>query len=366
MVQVDDQATICSPFAHEAAVEVVRQALSFERPERLPVFDGFWAEFTARWRELRKPPPDTDIEDYYWIDLKVIVAQEQLFSTRVREIRRDGEDVYRDDGWGRIIRTRPGTYFSETVERVLNRPEDLDTIEFDPADLDSRYEHLPAQATHHRDKGRAVFVKIGGLFIRTSFFRGETEFLIDLASDETFARAMVERMGDHLLQVGLESLRRADAYDFGVWIYDDMCSVNAPMCSPQTFERVFLPTYRRIVSELKAAGARWVFMHCDGNLAPLLDLVIEAGIDGINPVEPNAGMDVVELMERYRGQLSFVGGVCNSQILPSGDPERIRRHVEAVVAAGRDGGLVIGTHSIGPDIPVEAYELYRRIAADTF
>jgi uroporphyrinogen decarboxylase len=130
------------------------------------------------------------------------------------------------------------------------------------------------------------------------------------------------------------------------------------------FAAVFLPVYRRMVAALKAAGAPRVLLHCDGNLAPLLDLLVEAGFDGINPVEYGAGMDVAELLPRYWGRLSFVGGVCNTHILPGGDPGAIRRHIERLVDAGRDGGLVMGTHSIGPDISVDSYELYRRVVLE--
>jgi len=344
---------------------IVIQTLAHERPDRLAVFEGsFWDEFAADWRRQSTAAPDVAIEDYYWLDLNVAVAVETLFPTRMREIRRVGDDIYEDDGWGRIVCTRPGTYFREPVERILNKPADLDAIEFDPAGLDCRYGDFMGDVNHHRSKGRAVFVKIGGPFIRSMFFRGEVELLMDMVRDESFARTLIERVGEHLLQMGLESLRRADAYDFGVWIYDDMCNSIAPMFSPQTFERVLMPTYKHMVSSLKAAGARYVMQHCDGNIAPLLDMLIECGIDGINPVEYNSGLDVVELLPKYRNRLVFIGGVCNIHILPSGDEPRIRRHIEALVEAGRNGGLIIGMHSVGPDIPLEAYELYRRIVAE--
>jgi len=347
---------------HDSA-KIVTQALSFQTPDRLPVFDGFWGEFETAWRQKRSPAPGERITDFYWIDLAVPVAREMFFPTRVREVGRSGGDVLKDDGWGRIVRTRPGTYFSQTVERLLNKPSDLDAIRFEPADLDIRYEGLLKTVDAHRSRGRAVFVKIGGPFIRSTFLRGETELLIDMVEDESFARSVVERVGEHLLQVGIESVRRADACDFGVWIYDDMCNVRNPMFSPRTFERVLLPVYARMIERLKAAGARWVVLHCDGNVGPLLDMVADAGIDGINPVEANAGLDAVKLIEKYYGRLFFIGGVCNTQVLPGGDEERIRRHVGAIVEAGKRGGLVIGTHSIGPDVSVESYELYREIVA---
>jgi uroporphyrinogen decarboxylase len=343
---------------------IVKQALSFQKPDRLPVFDGFWSEFEHRWRKASGLPDDADIYDHYWTDLRVPVALEQLFPTRKGEVRREGEYIFFDDGWGRIVRTKEGASFSEPVERLLKQRSDLDKIEFEPAGLNMRYSSFCRQVEYHRNKGRAVFVKIGGPFIRSSFFRGETDFLMDLAGDEQFAKAVVEKVGEHLLMIGLESLKRTEAYDFGVWIYDDMCNISTPMFSPATFERVFMPVYERIISALKAAGARWVILHCDGNLFPLLDMLIETGIDGINPVEPAAGLDVVSLMDRYYGRISFIGGVCNTHILPGNDPAVIRRHVESIVDAGKNGGLIIGTHSVGPDITQVSYELYRKIVAD--
>ena len=348
------------------SVCTVRDALEFRRPERLPVYDGFWNEFTARWRQERGTP-DGDPRAFYGVDLAVPVASEELFATQKGIVGQDGDFVLRNDGWGRVIRTQPGTFFSEPVEQVLEQKGDLDGIEFDPAGLDSRYPGLVAAAESHVAQGRALFVKIGGVFLRTAYFRGETDFLMDMAADEPFACALAEKVGSHLLGIGLESLRRVPkAKEFGVWVFDDMCNLRNPMFSPKTFERVFLPVYKRIVAELKAAGARWVFLHCDGNLAPLLDLVVEAGFDGINPVEHSAGLLVHELLPKYWGKLRFVGGVCNTHILPSNDKQAIRRHVEEIMEAGSQGGLVIGSHSVGPDIPTEAYEFYRQVVRDSW
>jgi len=181
---------------------------------------------------------------------------------------------------------------------------------------------------------------------------------LDLVSDKVFAKALVEKVGNHLLSIGLESLRRANLYDTGIWIYDDMGSNDAPMFSPKTFEEIFLPVYKKMVKTLKKAGAKKVILHCDGNCISLLDMLIEAGIDGINPVEPKAGMNILELKKKYGNKLSYIGGVDNALVLPSGDKEKIKNHILPILEAGKEGGIIIGTHSIGPDISVETYDYY--------
>ena len=110
------------------------------------------------------------------------------------------------------------------------------------------------------------------------------------------------------------------------------------------------------MSAFKQAGAAFVMFHSDGDIRAILDGLVDAGVDAINPVEPRAGMDVPTLRGRYGNRLAYIGGLCNSLILPSGSVDQVREHVLGVLAAGRDGGLVIGSHSIGPDISLERYE----------
>ncbi len=340
---------------------IVIQALSFQTPDRLGVYESFWPEFETKWQEEKGLADDAVIEDHFSMDIEVLVADETFFPTCSGRVGQDEEYILLNDGWGRIVRTRPGTYFSETVEHIFNKKTDLDKIKFDSPGLDCRYANLVEQVNQSRRKGKFVFVKIGGVFIRSSFFRGGSEVLMDMAYDESFAVVTAQKVANHLLAIGLESLRRTNTYDTGVWIADDMCNANGPMFSPLTFEKIFLPIYKDMISKLKAAGTARVVLHCDGNLTDLLDMLIEAGFDGINPVERNAGLIVEKLVPKYHGKLFFIGGVCNTQILPNGSDNEIRRHVETIIDAGAEGGLVIGTHSVGPDIPIQNYELYRRI-----
>jgi hypothetical protein len=350
------------PYRKEDSVKVVKQALSFERPDRIPVFDAsYWTEWEQNWRKIRSLPDTIAAEDYFWTDLKVPVANETLFPSRIRLISTEGDFNIMDDGWGRIVRTKPGTYFCETVDRYFKQNADIDKLIFEPAELDTRYNALASEVNGLREKGKAAFIKVGGIFIRSSFFRGETEFLIDLALDRSFAKEIIERISDHLFKIGMESLRRTNTYDTGVWVYDDMCSLNGPMFSPAIFEEIFLPAYKKVITAFKQAGAKWVILHCDGDLRLLLDMVVDAGFDGINPVERSAGLHVENLINKYYGKLSFIGGLCNTHILPHGTHEEIKRHVDILIEAGRNGGVIIGTHSIGPDVPVENYELYRSV-----
>jgi uroporphyrinogen decarboxylase len=339
------------------AQERVMTALDHRPPDRLGKFDGFWGEFVEAWRKDKGFGPEVSITDYYAIDIAICVADETAWPSAAGTLEQRGRETISRDGWGRVSRSVAGGFFSETLESAINSHRDFETKPFESPTLDSRYAGF-LQAVEQERAKRCVFCKIGGLYLRTAFTRGQTEFLMDLAGDPEFARAQIERMADHLIQIGLESLRRGHLWDTGLWIYDDMANNEAPMMSPATFERLFLPAYTRLIQAFKQAGARKVVLHCDGNLRPVLDMLLEAGIDGINPVEPKAGLDVVALKEHYGKRLAYVGGMCNAYVLPRGTREDIRWHVDRIREAARDGGIVIGTHSIGADVPVENYDYY--------
>ena len=177
---------------------------------------------------------------------------------------------------------------------------------------------------------------------------------MDMAEDPVFAAELAMRVAHHLTAIGLEELRRWDLYDTGVWVYDDMAGNLGPMFSPRTAEQILAPAWSYMVQSFKGAGARKVILHSDGNIGPLLDLFVDIGFDGINPVEPKAGLIASQLRRRYGKRLALIGGICNAHILPRGSREEIRAHTLDVLSAGAEGGLVIGSHSIGPDIPVES------------
>jgi hypothetical protein len=72
---------------------------------------------------------------------------------------------------------------------------------------------------------------------------------------------------------------------------------------------------------------------------------------------------VVELRRRYGKRLAYVGGLCNSCILPTGSDKEVHHHVEHVLSIADGGGLVIGSHSIGNDVTQKRYDLIMDILA---
>lgn len=343
--------------------EHVMKSLNFERVDRLATFDGFWGAFVTNWQK-HVNLPDVNPMEHYGIDVRICVADETPFPSKVGVVEETATESIERDGWGRLVRRVKGGYFCETLEVAVPEKCDLDKVEFEDPKLDSRYEKFVSGVQAQKAK-YCPFCKIGGPFLRTAYVRGEMDFLLDIGGDPVFAQELAAKVADHILVVGLESLRRGDLYDTGIWLYDDMAYNHGPMFSPKQFEQVFLPSYRKLIAAFKEAGAAKVILHSDGNIDVILDMLIDAGLDAINPVEPKAGMDLLALKRKYGNQLAYIGGMCNAHVLPRGSKANIKAQVDRVKEAAQDGGVIIGAHSIGSDVPPENYDYYQSLVAET-
>jgi uroporphyrinogen-III decarboxylase len=297
-------------------------------------------------------------------DVEKYIPDETPFPSLVGIIKNEAEWVYEVDGWGRTVRRREGAYFVETLDVAIPEGTDPDSVEFDDPLLDVRYFGNQSAEDFLSDLGRKrkhqyIFLKTGGPFLRTCYVRGEAQFLMDMVADEDVARALADKVTDHITRIGVEGLERSGLHENGIWIYDDMGSNKGPVFSPKAFERVLLPAYRRMIGRYKEAGARRVLLHSDGNILPILDMLIDAGIDGLNPLEARAGMEIGRI-RMLHPQLILTGGMDNTDTLLNGPASRIEAEARSIIDLGRGGGIVIGSHSVSPEIPIEHFQAYRK------
>jgi uroporphyrinogen decarboxylase len=363
------------PFSSMTSSQRVQAALNFERPDCPPLFDMYWGGFVAAWRKRHGLLPrhdiplddvvydDLDILSYFGVDMYQLIPDEEPWPGARQELKREDNYIIERDGWGRIIRRGTTSPYGIPVEVPLVKKAELDRLDFEPIGSDRRYAPMFAGIDRARRMRHQpyLFLKTGGPYLRSSFLRGEHQWYLDIATDSAFAAALATRVTDHLIGVGCEALRRSNLADTSIWIYDDIASNRGLLISPQAYERLFLPQVQCMIQAFRAAGAAQVGYHSDGDIRAILDGLVDAGISILNPVEPRANMDVPELRRRYGRRLAFVGGLCNSRILPSGRDEDVRHHVEHVLSIADGGGLVVGSHSIGNDITQERYDLVMQI-----
>jgi uroporphyrinogen decarboxylase len=336
--------------------ERVLKALNFGQTDRAARNHPYWDEFEAAYLAARHLD-GVNLADWFKEDIFIAYPDEGPFpSLKADRIKEEGNVYYERDSWGRTIMRKHDAKFLQVMDAVIKEYSDLDKLRFEPAQMDCRFAGIPDM--EQKKQRFCVFLKIGGFFQRTSWLRGEEEFLVDTALEPDFAAELAARTADHILGVGLEALKRWDLYDTGVWLFDDIGSTRGPVVSPKAFERIFYPQYKKVIAGLKKAGAQKILFHSDGNIESILDMLIDAGVEVINPVEQRSGMNPVLLRRKYGRKLAMIGCIDNVHILPSGSRADIERMTLSVLELARDGGVVVGVHSLGNDIPADHIDFY--------
>ncbi|HIC88869.1 MAG TPA: hypothetical protein EYP04_05660 [Anaerolineae bacterium] len=115
----------------------------------------------------------------------------------------------------------------------------------------------------------------------------------------------------------------------------------------------FIPRLKRLNDAWHEHGIKCLF-HSDGNLMEILPDLVEAGIDGLNPVETGAGMDLGEIKQLYGDLIFLAGGIDVSQLMPFGTLEEVREACQAAIAAAGPTGYFMGsTTELHNSIPLE-------------
>jgi uroporphyrinogen decarboxylase len=188
---------------------------------------------------------------------------------------------------------------------------------------------------------------------------GLEKFLLDMASDEPYVSLLFDRVLEFTIGVGKKLVELG--VDI-VWTGDDIGSQNAMMISPRMWRSIFKPRQAELIRELKAINPKvLVAYHSDGVVAPVLDDLIEIGVDVFNPVQPNVpGHDARELKAKFGDRIAFWGGIDQQQLLPYGTPEEIEKDVaDKIQALGQGGGyLCAPAHILQADVSMENVEVF--------
>ena len=126
------------------------------------------------------------------------------------------------------------------------------------------------------------------------FLMGMDKLMMAMALEPGFVHELFSRVADVNIAIIRRAVRAgADTISLG----DDYCGNKGSLMSPKMFREFILPHLKRAVTAIHEEGAKCI-KHCDGNIWPLLDMMIEAGIDCINPLEPVANMDIADVKDK--------------------------------------------------------------------
>jgi hypothetical protein len=201
-----------------------------------------------------------------------------------------------------------------------------------------------------------------GFFGRLRRWMGLEALLYTLHDDPWLFQAMCDFHTEFILATLQRALAEAPIDYVNIW--EDMAFKTGPLMSPRLVRKYMLPGYRKIVDLLRGHGIDTIFVDCDGNLDLLIPIWLEAGINGVWPLEAAAGMDPVALRQRYGRDLLLVGGIDKREL--SQGPEQVYAEVMKKVPCLIEQGGFIPTvdHSVPPDVPLANYVYFRQLLSE--
>lgn len=143
---------------------------------------------------------------------------------------------------------------------------------------------------------------------------------------------------------------------------DDIAWKGGPMLAPRWFEEHYFHRLARVTAAYHGKGIKLLF-HSDGDLNPILDGLVEAGIDGLNPIEVLAGMDPGAIHRRHP-RLFMSGGIDVSQLLPFGRPAQVRDAVRKALDDSECRLMVGSSTELNNDVPLENFLAMREAVLD--
>lgn len=193
------------------------------------------------------------------------------------------------------------------------------------------------------------------MFMGWGAFFGDLKFQMDmlLNPDEIYAindkrlteqikntQRIIDKMGDYVQCIGINS---------------DLGTQKGPMSSPELHKEMIAPYIQKYCEYVHQNSDMKIFMHSCGSIEPFIPIMIEAGVDILNPIQISANnMEPEVLKEKFGKSIAFWGGGCDTQrVLGFKTPEEVQENVRQLIKAfnsDKTGFIFNQVHNIMGDV----------------
>ena len=319
-------------------VERFRAMMNFQPVDRLPRWEwAMWWDLTiARWHNEGLP--------------------RELAFSRIFDIARHfGLDPYQQFWFSTTDPTIEAT--QHHVEGIVD---DIDGYRRIRPDLfprhDASIEGMAAWTERQRRGDAVVWATIEGFFWFPRTLMGFEKLMYAFAEQPE----LLHRINRDLLEFNLGLLDKMFAVCVPTFmtIAEDMSFNNGPMISKRTFTEFVAPYYRELLPRLQERGIPLI-VDTDGDITMLVPWLEELGIQGVLPLERQAGVDGTKLRRQF--PRLFMVGHFNKMTMNLGE-DAMRAEFERLAPLMKSGGFIPSVdHQTPPGVSLEEYRAYLRL-----
>ncbi|MDR1292360.1 MAG: hypothetical protein LBJ91_03055 [Clostridiales Family XIII bacterium] len=263
----------------------------------------------------------------------------------------DGFPVFRS-GFGDIYKDMQHSFVN--IEPAIHSMDEV--FSYSPADISMCTTH---ELEYYRDYSDLfLMAQIDGPVGALGWALGMENYMCLCMTDTAKIAAMAEKVMDFEI---VRAIRFIEEGAHAIMMADDIAFNTGLLVSPKLLEVVAYPYYKKSIEQIKHFKDVPVFMHSDGDMRSVIPQIIECGFDGLQSIQPSAGMDIAGIKREFGKDLCLMGNVDLNQLLPFGTPEEVEREVtELIEVAGEGGGFILSTCNILTDSvkPENAVAMY--------
>ncbi|HSH08775.1 MAG TPA: hypothetical protein VK995_00190 [Oceanipulchritudo sp.] len=313
------------------------------------------------WRQQGATEEEIDLSAFAWDRANIVMVPRNigplsnLEETIISES--ESEQVVRDTFGRTTILPKKVATISLPQDFPMESPEEWDRFRHWFRWEDTRIDAEALRTCRaQREAGGIVRFAIWGAYDILRQLMGDENACVGVLEEPEAVRAILADIGD-MQEACIEKILREVPMDI-LFVHEDFAGNNGPLVGPAVVRDLFNPYYSRMWELARSGGARIFDLDSDGFVDPVVDALLDGGINCLHPVQPVGGTDMVSLRKRYGKRLILRGGIDKFAL------SRGRAAIDSELDYRLDpcllgGGTMFGLdHRIPREVTIDAYRYY--------
>jgi uroporphyrinogen decarboxylase len=355
--------------------ERIQRLIDRQPVDRIGLFEVFWKEARERWSAEGHFASPEMASDHFGLDMRRTGGEVTPSAWGLINLVANldfGDELIEENASSKLVRNGNGAVLRWSKDRgsapehvsflVKNRKDWEEHIRPHLVNKDNyrrriAFDRYRESLAENAKRGTFLCSTVLGAFDAMNALCGHESILVGMAMDPDWIMDMCDVYATIAIEM-LEMLYAQEGLPDALWMWDDLGFKQRPFMSVGMYREMIMPAHKRVMDFAHGKGLP-VLLHTDGLIEPLIPLLIEAGVNILQPIEIKAGMDLLKIKKMYGDKLAFVGGI-NVLTMVSNDLELIRRELETKIpAVMENGGYILQVdHSCPGEVNYETYKYF--------